>query len=223
MPAVLDVDAENFAFTMKSAPLDAQNWKTMLLAGQIEPALGRQAGELLAKLHAMPAPRFIAGQELFRQQRIEPYFEFIRGRYPEVQPVIDELNGRRDGVTHGDFTPKNFLVAAGKLVLLDYEVVHVGWPEFDVASLVNHLTLKFIHLGHAALVETARQFLGGREVNLPLLGALLLARVDGKSPAEYLREKEKTRIRDAGQKLLRGEFASYDDLISGVNWPASGS
>jgi hypothetical protein len=50
-----------------------------------------------------------------------------------------------------------------------------------------------------------------------LLGALMLARVDGKSPAEYLRDRDKPRIREAGRKLLREEFASYDDWIKGVN------
>lgn len=217
VPAVLDVDEANFAFTMASAPLDARNWKTMLLAGEVRPELGRQGRELLDKLHAMPAPEFLGDDTLFRQQRIEPYFEFILDRYPELQPVIETLNRRHEGVTHGDYTPKNFLVAGDTLILLDYEVVHVGWPEFDFASLVNHLTLKFIHRSNPALVETARQFLAGRALDLPLLGALMLARVDGKSPAEYLRDRDKPRIRKAGRKLLRGEFASYDDLIRGVN------
>jgi hypothetical protein len=47
---------------------------------------------------------------------------------------------------------------------------------------------------------------------LPLLGALLLARVDGKSPAEYLREADKPRIREAAKRLLRGEFAAYEEF-----------
>jgi hypothetical protein len=34
---------------MASAPLDAKNWKTMMLAGDVRPELGRQCGELLAK------------------------------------------------------------------------------------------------------------------------------------------------------------------------------
>ncbi len=217
VPEVLDVDEVNFTYTMASAPLDARNWKTMLLAGDVRPELGRQCRELLDKLHAMPVPSFLGDDTLFRQQRIEPYFEFILGRYPELQPVIETLNRRHERVTHGDYTPKNFLVAGDCLILLDYEVVHLGWPEFDFASLVNHLTLKFIHLSNPALIETARQFLGGRSLDLPLLGALMLARVDGKSPAEYLRDNDKPRIREAGRKLLRGKCASYDDLINGMN------
>ena len=117
-------------------------------------------------------------------------------------------------VTHGDFTPKNFLVAGNNLILLDYEVVHIGWPEFDFASIANHLTLKMVHLPahRPALQATLQQFLGGHELHLPLLGALMLARVDGKSPAEYLREEDNPRIRDAAKRLLRGEFGSYESF-----------
>jgi tRNA A-37 threonylcarbamoyl transferase component Bud32 len=218
VPEVLDVDEANFAYTMASAPLNARNWKTMLLAGEVRPELGRQCRELLEKLHAMPVPEFLGDDTLFWQQRIEPYFEFIRPRYPAVRPVIEELCRRHERVTHGDYTPKNFLVAGGTLILLDYEVVHLGWPEFDVASIVNHLTLKMFHVPEhqPAFKATADHFLAGHAVHLPLLGALLLARVDGKSPAEYLRDEDKPRIRDAGRKLLGGQFASYDDLIKGV-------
>ena len=213
VPEVLDVDEASFAFTMASAPLDAQNWKAMMLDGEVRPELGRQGGELLAKLHALPPPDFL-DNELFRQQRIEPYFEFIRDRHPKVQPVIDELCRRHESVTHGDYTPKNFLVSAGKLILLDYEVAHLGWPEFDIASMVNHLTLKYIHLGNPALLETARVFLAGHELNLLLFGALLLARVDGKSPAEYLREENKPVIRAAGKQLLAGVFETYEEFVA---------
>ena len=216
VPEVLDIDEANFAYTMASAPLDAQNWKSLLLAGNVRPELGRQCRELLAKLHAMPGSDFLGDDALFRQQRIEPYFEFIQDQHPEVQPVIDQLNSRHEGVTHGDYTPKNFLVAGNTLILLDYEVVHVGWPQFDVASLVNHLTLKFIHLSNPALLEMARQFLDGHQVYLPLLGALMLARTDGKSPAEYLREQDKPRIRGLAKRLLSGKFASYESFCAGA-------
>lgn len=223
VPKVLDIDPENFAYTMESAPLDAENWKTMMMSGRVQPALGMQCGELLAKLHAMPSPDFLRDKELFRQQRIEPYFEFTVKRHPDVADELaamsERLMIRSEAVTHGDYTPKNFLVAGNNLVLLDYEVVHVGWPEFDIASIVNHLTLKTFHLPahREALCDTAEQFLGTlnpRDGWLECLGALMLARVDGKSPAEYLREEDKPRIRDAAKQLLRGRFVSYEEFHS---------
>jgi 5-methylthioribose kinase len=215
VPEVLDVDEENFAYTMASAPLEAQNWKSLILAGDVRPELGGQCGELLRQLHAMPAPDFLGDETLFYQQRTQPYFEFMLDRHPEVQPVIDLLKHRHEGVTHGDYTPKNFLVADDTLILLDYEVVHNGWQEFDVASIVNHLVLKMFHLPQQRepLRDTAKKFLGElnpRDGWLLCLGALMLARVDGKSPAEYLREEDKPRIRASAKRLLRGEFASHE-------------
>jgi aminoglycoside phosphotransferase (APT) family kinase protein len=202
---------------MASAPLDAKNWKTMMLAGDVRPALGRQCAELLSKLHVMKPAEFLRDKTLFYQQRIEPYFEFTAKRNPdtatELAALANRLMSAEHSVAHGDYTPKNFLVTnGGSLILLDYEVVHIGWGEFDVASIVNHLTLKFIHLSNHALLETARQFLGEHRVQLPLLGALMLARVDGKSPVEYLRENEKRKVREVAKKLLRGRFASYEQF-----------
>lgn len=218
VPEVLDVDRDNFCYTMASAPLDAHNWKAMLLAGDVRPELGAQCGQLLRRLHAMPAPDFLRDKTLFYQQRIEPYFEFTASRHPDVAgelaAVSERLMQAEESVTHGDYTPKNFLVSAGNLILLDYEVGHIGWPEFDFASIVNHLTLKMIHLPahQPALLTTIEKFQDSRPVHLPLLGALMLARVDGKSPAEYLRTDEKPRAREAAKRLLRGEYDSYKDF-----------
>ena len=225
VPAVLDVDGDNFAYTMASAPENAQSWKTMLLQGDVRPELGAQCGELLVKLQSIPAEEFLRGKTLFYQQRIEPYFEFTAKRHPDVErelaAVSERLMARSETVTHGDYTPKNFLVANGTLILLDYEVVHIGWPEFDIASIVNHLTLKMFHLPkhRDALRETAEKFLGTlspRDGWLECFGGLMLARVDGKSPAEYLRETDKPRIRELAKRLLRGEFSSYKSFQSGA-------
>jgi len=158
---------------------------------------------------------FLRDKTLFYQQRIEPYFEFTAHRHSDVAGELTglstELMRAEEAVTHGDYTPKNFLVFGDNLILLDFEVGHVGWPEFDVASIVNHLTLKMFHLPahRPALKATVEKFLVDPAVHLPLLGALLLARVDGKSPAEYLREVDKPRIRETAKRLLRGEFSSY--------------
>jgi 5-methylthioribose kinase len=229
VPDVLDIDEPNFAYTMASAPLDAQNWKTMLLAGDVRPLLGQQCARLLARLHRIPLdephlPAGVRDPKFFLQQRLEPYFEFTAARHRDVTAfagLIEELKKPRC-VTHGDYTPKNFLVAGDNLILLDYEVVHLGAGEFDVASIVNHLTLKMFRLpAHRAalratltafLDELARQGVMLPAWWLPLLGALLLARVDGKSPAEYLREVDKPRIREAAKRLLRGEFAAYEEF-----------
>ncbi len=91
------------------------------------------------------------------------------------------------------------------LLLLDFEVAFYSHPAFDVATLINHLLLKaFLH-SHTRTTssapflemittfwETYRHTADPDLVRLVsahgghLLGALLLARIDGKSPAEYL-------------------------------------
>ena len=233
VPEVLDIDAENHVFTMASAPLSAHNWKSMMLAGDVRPSLGKQCAQLLARLQSiLPSdPRLpveIHDPTFFYQQRIEPYFEFTAKKHPDVAPALTALAKvlvTQRGLVHGDYTPKNFLVNGDKLILLDFEVVHIGMREFDIASIVNHLTLKMVHLPahREALRQTVEQFLeewffsispppGGWWLNC--LGALMLARVDGKSPVDYLTEDEKDRVRTAAKELLCNEYNSLDEFYA---------
>jgi Ser/Thr protein kinase RdoA (MazF antagonist) len=92
-------------------------------------------------------------------------------------------------------------MALSHLLILDFEVAFYGHAVFDVATLINHFLLKGVmphkkwrpvmlmadnfwqtyrHTADPELVH-AVDAIGGH-----LLGALLLARIDGKSPAEYL-------------------------------------
>jgi 5-methylthioribose kinase len=72
--------------------------------------------------------------------------------------------------------------------------------------------MKSVHLPeHAAdLRSAADAFLAGYGASLPEahlvaeLGCLLLARVDGKSPAEYLTEPEREAVRAIAKEVLRG-------------------
>ena len=83
---------------------------------------------------------------------------------------------------------------------IDFEVIHFGDPSFDAAFLLNHLLLKSFHRPRSArgLACCRTPFLdrAGDAVPSPNnwfepatiqhLGGLLLARIDGKSPAEYI-------------------------------------
>jgi Ser/Thr protein kinase RdoA (MazF antagonist) len=104
-------------------------------------------------------------------------------------------------LVHGDFSPKNLLVGPQGPVVLDAECAWFGDPAFDLAFVLNHLLLKgvwkphwrsgYLHL-YATLVDAysrhvaweAWEALDARAA--ALLPGLLLGRVDGKSPAEYL-------------------------------------
>jgi len=105
------------------------------------------------------------------------------------------------------------------LVVLDAEVAWYGDPAFDVAFLINHLLLKALHhapgpLPDAALgladealsaygAQLGPRFDGEFEARLVrLVLGLMLARVHGKSPVEYLDDRKRTLVTDFVLRLL---------------------
>jgi 5-methylthioribose kinase len=103
------------------------------------------------------------------------------------------------------------------MVMLDFEVAHWGDPAFDPAFLLTHLVLKAVRepaLACAFLDEAARfwsvyvEAAGPVAADAPAvvaeLGCLLLARMDGKSPIEYLTAPAE---RDAVRALARALLA----------------
>jgi hypothetical protein len=108
--------------------------------------------------------------------------------------------------------------------VIDWEVVHRGDPAFDVAFLVNHLLLKTVHrpdaregyeaCGHAFLESYGP--VSEMEYVLGLVGCLMLARVDGKSPAEYLTEPQREIARAAGIALLTEPPSSLREAWAGL-------
>jgi aminoglycoside phosphotransferase (APT) family kinase protein len=119
---------------------------------------------------------------------------------------------------HGDVSPKNILIGPEGPVFLDAECAWYGDPAFDLAFCLNHLLLKclwnpgakdalracFDALAEAYLAGVTfepRLALEGRAASL--LPALLLARVDGKSPVEYLTDDaQKDTVRRVARRLL---------------------
>ncbi|HYZ01073.1 MAG TPA: phosphotransferase [Candidatus Binatia bacterium] len=119
------------------------------------------------------------------------------------------------------------------LWVVDAEVSHYGDPGFDTGFLLTHLALKSIHRPAdrssyeacalafwAAYVEGP----GGRaplDATLGHLAALLLSRVHGKSPAEYLDEGGRARAGALGESLLLRPPASLDGVWERI--PAGGA
>ena len=136
------------------------------------------------------------------------------------------MGARRICLVHGDYSPKNVLIGQG-LWVIDFEVAHFGDPAFDVAFMLNHLLLKRLHLGGpgAGIENCVRGFWNGyrsavSNVLLPDLryvlghvGCLMIARVDGKSPAEYLSPDERDAARAAGSQLLLEPPDSLDRAL----------
>jgi 5-methylthioribose kinase len=219
VPKVIDLDPRTHTLVMQRAPRNWRNWRSDLLEGRVDPDLGRRLGAILGGWHRETAsrPELLAAFQddtSFVQLRIDPFHRTIIDRHPDlaepIEAVIERLTTRRSCLVHGDFSPKNILVGEDGLWVLDWEVAHVGDPDFDLAYLLCHLTLKAVHRPAAApdYRETARLFLGayGREADEPLaanVACLLLARVDGKSPADYLGGSEQERVRELGVTMLR--------------------
>jgi aminoglycoside phosphotransferase (APT) family kinase protein len=131
---------------------------------------------------------------------------------------------------HGDYSPKNVLIHAGRLVLLDHEVIHFGDPAFDLGFSLTHFLGKAHHLPalRPEFASAAREYwrvysealgapawaadLEPRAVRHTL--ACLLARTVGRSPLEYLDAAERVRQRDAVLRIMPCAPAGIADLIS---------
>ncbi len=239
LPEVIDIDRENYACVMTAAPAASEVWKTLLLAGNVDLGLARKAGELLGKLmnagrsDPLLRERF-QDRTVFEQLRIDPYYRTTARRHPEMRAEYESLIADswniRAALVHGDFSPKNMLVKEGNVFLIDFEVVHWGDPAFDAGFLLNHLFLKalyqpqYVQLYFQAAREFWRELEAGVDrkqraafeaMSLRHLGGLMLARIDGKSPVEYIREASlKERVRDLARSILSDPPARLDEAIS---------
>ncbi len=226
-PRVLAHDEAGF-FAMEF--LDAEHhplWKSELRAGRADPAFARNVGERLARIHAATAgrtdiARTFATDENFHAIRLEPYLLATARRHPHLAAQLTALARRtadiRLALVHGDVSPKNILVGPRGPVFLDAECAWYGDPAFDLAFCLNHLLLKCLWVPRAAdrfmdcydalsaayLAGVAWEPAAELEARAAsLLPGLFLARVDGKSPVEYLTdEQDKARVRTCAQAQL---------------------
>lgn len=227
IPQLVHIDRANYLFIMTTAPAGSVMWKEPLLDGRVDMGVARQAGTLLGLMitssqHNPSFERQFADRTVFDQLRIDPYYRTTAARHPDVRPVIEKLIEDswqiRTAIVHGDYSPKNMLVQGNNIFLIDFEVVHWGDPAFDAGFLLNHLFLKAFHqpwlcpLYFAAARDFWKELLGGtgnaahgdfENLTLRHLAALMLARVDGKSPVEYFRDEiTRERVRRFAKRLL---------------------
>lgn len=225
VPKVLDSDPRAHALTIEQAPEDWRNWKVVLLGGEIDSRIGARIGTAVGRWHrgthgrADIASRF-DDMEAFEQLRLGPYHRTVMARRPELaEPIgrcVERLLTEQRCLVHGDLSPKNVLVGESGDWILDFEVAHCGNPVFDLAFMLNHLFLKAIHRpqDRPRLTACAGAFLAAYESEAPRalvarpaellaqLGCLMAARVDGKSPAEYLAPAERDCARALAAYLL---------------------
>jgi aminoglycoside phosphotransferase (APT) family kinase protein len=203
-------------------------WKTLLSQGTADVQFAAKVGAALAAIHGATAGReevagVFATDRIFHDIRLEPYLVFTGKRFPFLNESFDLLAKRtaqtRLCLVHGDVSPKNILCGPDGPIFLDAECAWYGDPAFDVAFCLNHLLLKCLWVPAAAqdflgclasLWDSYKGAISWEEKKdleyriATLLPALLLARVDGKSPVEYITEEpQKQRVRDVAAPLIR--------------------
>ena len=241
VPSVIDADDENFAYTMTCAPEAAVLWKPLLLDGIVGEGLAATAGRLLAIVHgasrsdAALEARFV-DLELLGQVRIDPYYDTTAARNPdvaqEIQDAAKRLQTERRALVLGDYIPKNlFALGDSDLFIVDFEIAHYGEPAYDTASFANHLLLKAIRRpmwqdryrqaldafwsAYSAGLPPAERPIVERET-IRQLGCLMLARIDGKSPVEYLKSDSRETARVCAKSLLTRPPVAVPDAVTRV-------
>jgi 5-methylthioribose kinase len=247
VPQIVHVDRANFLYLMTAAPEGSVVWKKSLLDGHVRMAVAEAAGRLLAVMitasQQNPAFReMFADRTVFDELRIDPYYRTTAARDPEACESLDQLIEDswkiQTSLVHGDFSPKNMLVRDGNIFLIDFEVVHWGDPAFDSAFLLNHLVLKSFHQppyaelyfqAACAFWQALESGLSGpamvdfEGMTVRHLGGLMLARMDGKSPVEYIRDEGvKSRVRRTAKRLLAERPASFEAALEIVGQNVAG-
>lgn len=239
LPQLLFQDRRRFLYAMEAAPAGSLDWKSRLLSGELSSDTALLAGATLGSMARVTwkVPAFrqrFSDRTAFDQLRTDPYYRTVAGRHPSVAGAvhawIERSASRSAAMVHGDWSPKNLLVCPEGLVCIDFECAHFGDPSYDAAFLLNHLILKAFHrpelaegylgLARTAFSRTLRELpaeaLAWYEASaLRHLGFLMLARVDGKSPVEYLRSRAvRSAVRGLAMGLVRTPALNAGDALA---------
>jgi aminoglycoside phosphotransferase (APT) family kinase protein len=218
-------------------PAGYKLWKSELRDGRTDPALAARVGADLARVHGGTAGKAdIAARfetdDIFHAIRLEPYLVAAGRQHPELAARLAWLvrttaAGKR-ALVHGDVSPKNILIGPNGPMFLDAECAWYGDPAFDLAFCLNHLLLKCLWTSAAqdgflaSFTALARAYLDGVSWEAPaeieartaaLLPGLFLARVDGKSPVEYVTcERDKDHVRSVARLFLLKPTKILDEI-----------
>jgi len=227
VPDVVFCDEQRYVLVMSCVAPSGVLWKEALMAGRVDTRAAAHAGELLGRIHRLAASdsqacQQFSDQTVLVQARIDPYHLTAAAAHPALAPAIEReverLLSTQLTLTLGDYSPKNIFIYPDRVMAIDFEVAHWGDPAFDVAFCLAHLALKALHrAAHAdAYLAAAARFWAyyrhqddkGRcseRAVVSELGCLLLARIDGKSPVEYINdETTKDRVRELARRLITG-------------------
>jgi aminoglycoside phosphotransferase (APT) family kinase protein len=228
VPRIIAEDKQAHLFAMNYfEPADYPGWKAQLLDGHVDSDFAGEVGRAIASIHGASAGRAdvaakFAHDDMFMALRIEPYLLYTAKAHPDraerIEAMARDLAASRIALMHGDVSPKNILVGPEGPIFLDAETACYGDPAFDLAFCLNHLLLKcvwapahvsayiraFDALRHGYFGEAKWESADGLDKRTAgLLSAFLLARIDGKSPVEYITDPHKKDfVRQAAREFL---------------------
>ena len=120
VPSLVFLDPDRFILVLERVPVGSTVWKSDLLAGVIDPDVGAVLGETLATWHnygeknSRAKDKFME-DSLFEQLRIDPFYRFVANKNPQIEvsirKLINELEGDKTTIVHGDFSPKKIMVS----------------------------------------------------------------------------------------------------------------
>jgi aminoglycoside phosphotransferase (APT) family kinase protein len=246
VPAILGEDRATGCFAMTFLAPDLHPvWKGLLQAGTIDVATAAAVGDLLGRIHAATADRpdiarRFPTDDIFYAIRLEPYLVATAGAHADLAPRLDALvattRSTKRVLVHGDFSPKNLLIGPAGPVIVDAECAWYGDPAFDLAFVLNHLLLKgawrpqwrarysdaFAELATAYFAHVGWEPRAScEERTAALLPGLMLARIDGKSPVEYLTDDaQKNAVRTFARALLTHPVTELAEFAR--RWRAQG-
>ena len=227
-PALLGQDTISGSLAMEYLPAERYPlWKAQLREGIVDPAFAAAVANALGRIHAATAANPALAAEfptdaIFHDIRLEPYLAHTALKHPDLADTLSgliqtTLRNKR-ALVHGDVSPKNILAGPRGPVFLDAECAWWGDPAFDLAFCLNHLMLKclWVPTRRDALLDS---FHAMTQAYLPLVGwepsdrleqrvahllpGLFLARVDGKSPVEYItQDDQRNAVRRTARRLL---------------------
>jgi 5-methylthioribose kinase len=240
VPQLLFSDRSSYCYSMTAAPAGHKTWKELLLSREVDPTIASACGKLLGTLHAgsWRSPEIAArldDRSFLDSLRLDPYYRRLATVHPDLAVIlsklIDETYSTRLSLVHGDFSPKNLLISPGQIWLIDFEVGHFGDPAFDLGFFLTHLALKAIHAGERRneYLNLIDIFWSSYQVALLAVvapyeltdlsrrsavhwAACMLARVDGKSPVDYLSPVAQELIRQFARSLLVRRPPSIEEV-----------
>jgi len=239
-PRVISADAELGVVLLEFLPPDTHVvWKSELLAGNIVADCGHHVGDVAGQIHAATLMQPNIAEQfntdaLFDAIRLDPYLRHTASVHPDLSShildVLEQTATHKIALVHGDLSPKNLLIniSTKQPTILDAECAWFGDPAFDAAFCLNHFLLKsikcrerqqdFMTLANAFFNAWIKHFEQPQQLKLNartsrLLPCLLLARIDGKSPVEYLDNAMQDKARRIARQLIQSEVHQAHPLL----------